>query len=117
MVRGLCEGKTMTEFIFGKASIRLVCSFTCDRCHTKEKGDTIAIEVGRFESLAELVGAIAKEPQRAANMPIGWASYYGSKRTLFYCGVCSAKHEAESAEKRRAENAARIAAGLAPNHY
>jgi hypothetical protein len=54
-------------------------------------------------------------------MPIGWASYGGDKRngyrTRFYCGACSAKHEAESAEKREAENAARIAAGLAPNHY
>jgi hypothetical protein len=109
------------QFSFGKATIKLLSLFACDKCGKQQTGDTVTLEIARFECLAELVAPISKAENRARDMPIGWASYGGDKRngyrTRFYCGACSAKHEAESAEKREAENAARIAAGLAPNHY
>lgn len=109
------------QFSFGKATIKLLSLFACDKCRKQQTGDTVRLEIDRFECLAELVAPISKAENRARDMPIGWASYGGDKRngyrTRFYCEICKELHEKESAEKRRAENAARIAAGLAPNHY
>jgi len=109
------------QFSFGKATIKLLPLFACDKCRKQQTGDTVTLEVTRFECLAGLVAPISKAENRARDMPIGWASYGGDKRngyrTRFYCEICKEIHEKESAEKRRAENTARIAAGLAPNHY
>ena len=121
MVRGLVRDQKAMQFSFGKATIKLLPLFACDKCRKQQTGDTVRLEVERFESLAELVAPISQAENRAQDMPIGWASYSGDKRNgyrrRFLCGACSDTHEKEAAERRKAENAARIAAGLMPNPY
>ena len=87
------------RYQFGKAVIKLKPLFACDVCGKQETGDTVTLEVERFESFAELVGPISKAENRARDMPIGWRSYNGDKRngyaTRFMCEACKQAHDAK----------------------
>jgi hypothetical protein len=79
------------DFLRGKASLRLLSLYTCDDCRGTQTGDSVTIEIAAFTNLLDLVDMIHKKPNRAQDMPVGWASYAGPKRNHYRCAACMDK--------------------------
>jgi hypothetical protein len=79
------------DFVWGKASVKLLSLYTCDDCHSRQAGDSVSIEVEAFSNMRDLTDVIHKTPNRAQNMPVGWSSSSGPKRNHYRCPVCLQK--------------------------
>ena len=63
--------------------------YVCDGCGREVPGDTHSksVDCATFEELMEI---LSKAGKSANGMPVGWASVYSPKKTLYKCDHCLA---------------------------
>lgn len=65
------------------APIRYITVYRCDACGREQNGATASVQL---DSLSAIQAFLDNPPQRSHDMPVGWASHYGSPRDVFTCG-------------------------------
>lgn len=70
-----------------RATVRYVPIYHCHKCGAESPGDTERLELECTE-FADISKRLAGLTLRASAIPVGWASYYSLRATVFRCAQC-----------------------------
>lgn len=75
----------MSHIVISSAMIYYRSVYICHLCGVNRTGEKTSIEL---LGDCEVENFLKKASPSPHNMPVGWASFYGAERTLFYCEIC-----------------------------